>query len=270
MTQHHRARPDLADRIRHAFAGNVWSRSVNWLEHRGELSFRIQMPRRRNADRPDNGWSKIREDVAEQIVSDNHVKPVRMTHEVRGKNINMELIGSDTGIFLRNCRETFVPKRHCVNNPVRLGRRGHMLTATACQLECVPHDTVATTASENRLLDGQLILGVGVEPATDFRVFSFVIFTHHAEIDHPRSEVLHRWFNSREQTNGPNIRVLTELAADRNQQAPERDVIWHPGMAHGAEKNGIEGTQLLEAIFGHHAAGLEICLTAPVEGVAGE
>ena len=38
-----------------------------------------------------------------------------------------------------------------------------------------------------------------------------------------------------------------------------------PRMADGAEKNGVEGQELLEPVLGHHAAGLEIGLAAPVE-----
>src|SRR4029077_17108591 len=103
------------------------------------------------------------------------------------------------------------------------------------------------------------------EPAADLRVFAFVIFTHNAEIDLSGGEVLDGRFYSREQLYWANICILMELAANRNQKAPERNVVGDSWMAHGAEKNGIEWQELFEAVFGHHAAGLEICLTAPAK-----
>ena len=40
MLQHHRARPDLADRIGDALPGNVGRRAVHRLEQRGEFALR--------------------------------------------------------------------------------------------------------------------------------------------------------------------------------------------------------------------------------------
>src|SRR5580658_8509502 len=55
------------------------------------------------------------------------------------------------------------------------------------------------------------------------------------------------------------------MAANGYQQAPERNVIGHIGMTDSAEENCVEGTQLFEAVFGHHAAGAAIYLAAPIE-----
>src|SRR5207247_5716323 len=61
------------------------------------------------------------------------------------------------------------------------------------------------------------------------------------------------------------VDVLIEAAADRDQQAPQRDVIRHTGVADRAKEHGVEPLQLLEAILRHHAAGLRINLATPVE-----
>src|SRR5262249_15625537 len=59
--------------------------------------------------------------------------------------------------------------------------------------------------------------------------------------------------------------ILLKAAANRDQQTPQREVIGNVRMADRAEKDGIEGAQMLDSIFGHHAAGLDIASAAPVE-----
>src|SRR5437763_16314303 len=55
------------------------------------------------------------------------------------------------------------------------------------------------------------------------------------------------------------------MPAQRDQEAPERDVIRHARITDSAEKYGIVGPQLIEPIFRHHATGLGVGLAAPVE-----
>src|SRR5580704_1770435 len=60
------------------------------------------------------------------------------------------------------------------------------------------------------------------------------------------------------------------MAANGYQQAPQRNVVGHIGMTHRAEENCIEGAQLFETVFGHHATAAAICLAAPIEILPGE
>src|ERR1051325_6935798 len=55
------------------------------------------------------------------------------------------------------------------------------------------------------------------------------------------------------------------MPAQRDQEAPEGDMIRHAGITDGAEKYGIIGPQLIEPILRHHATGLGVGLAAPVE-----
>src|SRR5207245_11091084 len=54
-------------------------------------------------------------------------------------------------------------------------------------------------------------------------------------------------------------------AADRDQEAPQRDVVRHAGESDRAEEDRLERSQTIEAVLGHHAAGFGIALAAPVE-----
>src|SRR5262249_53449981 len=73
-----------------------------------------------------------------------------------------------------------------------------------------------------------------------------------------------------EQADGPQIDVLLELAADRDQQIPERDMIGDRRPADGAEKDRIMPGYLRQAVSGHHAAGALIEVAAPVERLPGK
>src|SRR5256886_16834379 len=76
--------------------------------------------------------------------------------------------GVDARILLRDGGETLVPVRHAVDDPVRLGRRGHVTAGPPDgQLEGVAHDAGTALAREDRLLDGQLLPRSPVEPPPD-------------------------------------------------------------------------------------------------------
>ena len=67
MFEHHRARPDLADRIGDALPGDIRRRAVHRLEHRRKFALGIDIAGRRDADRAGTGRAEIGENVAEQV-----------------------------------------------------------------------------------------------------------------------------------------------------------------------------------------------------------
>src|SRR5262249_32049133 len=72
------------------------------------------------------------------------------------------------------------------------------------------------------------------------------------------------------QADGPEIDVLLELATDRDQQIPERDMVGDRGPADGAEEDRIMPGNAREAVGGHHMAGALIEVAAPVERLPGK
>ena len=64
-----------------------------------------------------------------------------------------------------------------------------------------------------------------------------------------------RALDARQQARRADVGVLVEALADREAQAPERDVVGDVGRADGAEVDRIERPQLLEAVRRHHPAG---------------
>ena len=61
------------------------------------------------------------------------------------------------------------------------------------------------------------------------------------------------------------VGVLVERLADREPQAPQRDVVGHVRGAHGAEVERVEAAQLLVPAGRHHDAVLLVVVRAPVE-----
>src|SRR6266576_5158613 len=109
MLEHHRSRPDLADGIGNSLSRNVGSRTVHRLKHGRVLTLRVEICGRGNANRTYDGGTQVREDVTEQIRSDNDVEPVWMPHEVRGQDVDVVLVRPNVRKFLCDGSETFIP-----------------------------------------------------------------------------------------------------------------------------------------------------------------
>ena len=67
------------------------------------------------------------------------------------------------------------------------------------------------------------------------------------------------------QPHRPQVDVLLEAAADRDQQAPQRHVVGHAGEPDRAEVDGVVVANPVEAVLRHHAAGLLVVFAAPGE-----
>ncbi len=162
--------------------------------------------------------------------------------------------------------EALVPVRHAVDDAVRLGGRGDVPPRPLLrQLEGVAHHPVAAAPGEHRLLHRQLVGGVAVEPAADLRVLAFVVLAHDQHVDVRRARGRRAASARPEQPHRPQVHVLVELAADRDQEPPERDVVGHAGESHRAQVDRVEAAELLEPVLRHHAPGPRVDLAAPVE-----
>ena len=266
VLEHHRAGPDLGDRIRDALAGDVGCRAVNRLEHRRILLLGIDVAARRQPDRAGDGRAEVGKDVPEEIRADDDVEPVRVLHEVGGQDVDVVLGRLDARIVRRDGGEALVPVRHAVDDSVRFGRRRHVAARPRHrQLERVAHDAVAAPAREDRLLDGQLLRRAPVEAPADLRVLPFVVLAHDHHVDVRGPAAGERRPGPLQEANGSQVDVLMEAAPDRDQKAPERDVVRHTGKSHGAEEDRLERPEPVETVFRHHAAGFGVALAAPVE-----
>ena len=127
MLEHHRRRPDLADRVGDALAGDVGRRAVDRLEQRRDRAIGVDVAARRDADRAGAGRAEIGEDVAEQVGGDDDVEAIGVHHELRGQDVDMIFVGAHVRIARRHRLDPPVPPRHGDGDAVGLGRRGQVL-----------------------------------------------------------------------------------------------------------------------------------------------
>ena len=103
----------------------------------------------------------------------------------------------------------------------------------------------------------------------DGGVLALVVLAHDEVVDVAGLAVGERRLEALEQAHGAQVDVLLEAAADRDQQAPQRDVVGHAGPADGAQIDGVVLGDLVEPVGRHHGAGLGEALAGPVEMVPG-
>src|SRR5690606_15356677 len=99
-------------------------------------------------------------------------------------------------------------------------------------------------------------------------VFTLGVFAHADEVDVVRGLAVQRPLQPRKEAHRPYIRILLERLADGQKQLPEGDVVGHGRPAHGAEVDGVEAAQRVQAIRRHHPAVLLVVGTAPGEALA--
>ena len=113
------------------------------------------------------------------------------------------------------------------------------------------------------LLNDDLVVGALEHPSADRRVLAFVVLAHDPEVDVAGLAAGERRADPGHQPHRPQVDVLLELPADRDQQAPERDVIGHVRKADRAEKDRVVVADLREPVVRHHRAGGTIAFAAP-------
>src|SRR5712692_263495 len=134
-------------------------------------------------------------------------------------------------------------------------------------LERELEDPIHSAAGKGALLDDDLIVGPVVDPAADRGILALVVLADDVKVDIARLQVPQRRLHPRHQAHRAQVRVLAKLPPDRDQQAPERNVVRHSGEAHRAEEDRVVRADLLKAIVRHHPAVLRVILAAPGEAV---
>ena len=90
--EHHRATPDLTNRIGDAFAGDIGRAAMNRLKKAGKLALRVDVGARRNSNGTGTCRTQIGQDIAEQVAGYNNVKHARSLDEMGGQDIDMKLV----------------------------------------------------------------------------------------------------------------------------------------------------------------------------------
>jgi hypothetical protein len=92
MVEHHRRRPDLADRIGDALAGDVRRRAVHRLEQRGELASGLMLPEGAMPMVPVQAGPRSDRMSPNRLEATTTSKRVRIQHEMRGQDVDVVLV----------------------------------------------------------------------------------------------------------------------------------------------------------------------------------
>ena len=109
-------------------------------------------------------------------------------------------------------------------------------------------------AREQAGLLGHFVRRADVNPAAEAGVFAFRVLAHADHVDVGRGAIGERRGEAGQQPHRPQVDVLLEALAQRQQQIPDRDVIGHRRRADRAEVDGVERGRALESVLVHHPA----------------
>ena len=171
----------------------------------------------------------------------------------------------DIRVFSGTSREALVPVGHGVDDAVRLCGRGDTAAPGARQLEGIAHHPVDALAGEDAFLHHRLLLGAGIDAPAHLRILALVVLADDDEVDVGRGSACERRGHALEQLDRAQVDVLAEGPAQRDQQAPERDVVGHAGEAHRTQQDRVERAQHLDSVLRHHPSGLAVGLAVPAE-----
>ena len=95
--------------VSHPETGDVGRRAVHGLEHRRELTGRVDVARGGQADAAGDCAGEVGDDVAEQVVGDDHVEALRVLHEHDHGGIDVQVIDRHLGVLRPDGLEDAVP-----------------------------------------------------------------------------------------------------------------------------------------------------------------
>ena len=102
-----------------------------------------------------------------------------------------------------------------------------------------------------------------VNAAAEARVFAFGVFADAHHVDVRGAAVGERRGQAGQQAHRPQVHVLVEALADRQDQIPDGDVIGHRRRADRAEIDRVERGQPLEPVLVHHPAVPRVVARSP-------
>ena len=186
--------------------------------------------------------------------------------QIHARGIDEQRLGPDVGIVARDVREHAIPEPHA--EPLRVGlgdrRQQAFPLATTRELEREPDDALGAVPREDSRLHGHFVRVPRSAASPPTCAYSPSVFSRTTTKSmSPRIASRERAAHARVEHGRPHARVLIEAAANRQQQAVERDVVLQPRIADGAEEDRVERPQQIQRVGRHHPAVLEVVLRSP-------
>ena len=149
---------DRRRRVGLLLAGDVGRRAVHRLEHARRGAVGVDVAAGRQADAAGDGGGEVGDDVAEQVVGDDHVEARRVGgHEDRG-GVDVQVVDRDVGELRRDLlrRAATTPRRRCTSTLV-LWTRVSLRAALLGPAERVADDALHPEGRVDADLGGDLV-----------------------------------------------------------------------------------------------------------------
>ena len=233
------------------------------LEHGRILVGRVDAARSGVADATDHGTGLVGDDVAEEVVGQDHVEAGRVGHQEDGGRVDVQVVVGDLRVFLGHLVDDALPHVAGVDQHVLLVHEGHVLPALHGQLEGVTHHALHAVGGVDGDFGGHLVRGATTDRAAGTAVQAFGAFTHHDEVDVTR--VGERRRDTLVQLGRTQVHVLVQVEAELEQQAAFQNARLDARIADGAQQDGVGLLDALLFLLGEDRAVTQIAFGTEVE-----
>ena len=214
------------------------------LEHRWAGAIRIEVARRREADTPGYRATEIGEDVAEQVVGDDHVVTLRRLHEIDAGRVDVVVSRLDVGELGRHFVERALPEIAGEGQHVRLVYEREMFAiAFVGQIERVTNTAFDTEPGVDRTLRRDLVRRALAQEAALARVGALGVLPDDDEV------VTAIGIDER-----PLVHVEIEIETHLQQESPLDDAGRHLRSTDRAHQERVEPSPLLDHLVGQDRA----------------
>jgi hypothetical protein len=250
MIQQQGDREDRRGRIGDALARNVRGRPVHRFEHRREATIWIDVAARGQSDATRDCGGKISKDVAKEVVGHDDVETRRVGDEEDRCGINVQVIGSDSGVLGGHCVEDAVPQPAGINQHVVLVNQRDLVAAPGRALERVSDDAFRTVRGVDAHLSSDLLWSAGTHQATIAAVQALSSLPYDNEINvFAADNLLREWRrHAGIEPARPQVDVVVESEAQLQQESAFQQPAWHVRRArrgaHGAEQDHVGSAEL--------------------------
>ena len=267
VVEQQRRGQDRCRRVGLLLAGDVGSRAVHGLEHARGGAVRVDVARGSEADAAGDGGGEVGDDVAEQVVRDDHVEPRRVGGQEDHRRVHVDVVDRDVRELRRHGLDEPPPERSGVDQHVGLVDQGELLAGPALgPRERVAHDPLHAVRRVDRDLGGDLGGGTDPERTAVARVGTLGALADHHEVD--LSGVREGRGDAGEDPGRTQVHVVVELEPQPQQQPALEDARGEVRVVRlptdRTEQDGVVLPDLGEHGVRQHLTGREVALRAQV------
>ena len=245
--------------------------AMSGAEHRRVGARSVDVAARRQADAAGDRAREVGDDVAEQVVGDDHVEALRVGGQVDHDRVDVAVVGGDVGVLLRHLLEEPPPHGAGVDQHVGLVDEGELLARALLRAgEGVADDPLDAEGGVDRHLGGDLGRGADAQRAAvaGVRALGALADDHEVDVTLAQHRVGERRGRARVEARGAEVDVVVELEAQLEQQAPLEDARRQVRVvrlaADGAEQDRVLAADLLQHAVREHLTGGEVALGTQV------